>query len=137
MYGSPAAKNSHACRTDSPLGCRRWLTAVESFSTEIVATVFNGPWSVYSGDQPVLPCTPRKGTFVTRIGWLARCSRWGFCWLAGVAWPLFAWGQAPAPAPVAPAAPTFATRNYMVDAAIFVGLAGAAIYAVVRSSKRV
>jgi hypothetical protein len=52
--------------------------------------------------------------------------------------PLAVWGQAPAPvAPVAPAAPTFAARNYMVDAGIFIGLAGAAIFAVVRSSKRV
>lgn len=45
-----------------------------------------------------------------------------------------AWGQV-APPPVAPT--MVATRSPLVDAAIFVALAGGAVFAVGRSSKRV
>lgn len=50
-----------------------------------------------------------------------------------------AWAQAPAPAPPTPAAPmTYASlRNPMIDGAIFVLLAGGAVFAACRPSSRV
>lgn len=45
--------------------------------------------------------------------------------------------QGAAPAPAAQPPIFVSTRNYMVDAAIFVVLAGGAVFAVCRSSQRV
>lgn len=48
-----------------------------------------------------------------------------------------AWAQGAAPAPAPQPAANFAIRNPMIDAAIFVVLAGAAVFAVARTSQRV
>ncbi len=47
------------------------------------------------------------------------------------------WAQGAAPAQVTQPAVFVSTRSYMVDAAIFVVLAGGAVFAVCRSSQRV
>jgi hypothetical protein len=62
-----------------------------------------------------------------------RRSLWTACLLLGAA---TAWGQGPAAPAPAPVTTAFAPRSYTIDAALFVGLVGAALFAVCRSSQR-